>query len=532
MKIQPNAKTFRHFSWRLSACAIGALAVIAACGGGGGNAGDINTNPTATATPNKTATSTPQPTTTQLPTAANTPLPTPTWWPTPTPMPTPSKTVTPTSTQTPSNTPTPSKTATATYTAAPTATNIPTSTSTAMSEAVIDRLDTYFGTNSDPVVTRILASNDYIYAWTEATKIIKDETLLPQKIIKIHAITQEKIPSCVNGGVFLSGTPPFYSCDSGNHAKSDHLATIDEKGDLYYAENYSSPFSNYYIHNVGFSKVDRTAYAPSGVSYIAGAGAENGPNIRSEDGGRQVSKFKEVSAISSNTYQNKFYIIDRGLLRRMDTTNNYVTTVAGQFNVFGKTDGIGKDARLSGDEKRMFLDENGLLFIVTDNASIRQFNPNTQEVSTFIQRIGLSDSEGNQVSVILDITGDKKGNIYILNATRKIGYPAPLDWNLADWDSTKFRIRKINIATKSITTIAGEDNLPADFYQDPRGLCNSNSSDPTCKLLPTFTPGTSNRFMTSANFLVYINNSLYYDQKGSGAFPYAPQKIVKIHPLP
>ena len=506
MKTRPNSKAFRHFSWRLSACAVGALTVIAACGGGG-SAGDINTNTTPTATQAPTNTPTPTTTTTNTPTA------------------------TPSSTAIPTNTASPAPSLTATP---------PIVMSEAFSAIHSDLAD------ARPLITRMLESNNDIYVWARATA---GTTLnrKPDKIIKINKMTKEKVVSCIEGVMTSAGK---YDCLEGNNVKSDKLSSITEQGVIYYSPDYSSSYgilSTDFISSVDFGSIQNTGDKPNIIPYIAGGdGGTLRPTTASVDGKGYFARFRKITAMSNNTYQNDLYIIDDGLLRKMNITTKEVKTVAGASGNLGKIDGIGNSARFSENEKRMFIDENGMLFMLTDNASIRQFNPNTKETSTLIERIGLDDGEGNQTSTILDITGDKKGNLYIINATQKVASNNPRSyWNSTAWDTTKFRIRKINISTKSITTIVGEGNLPIEFYQDSRRLCDLNIDidwasndygitppDAPCKKLPTFTPGPSAGFMTTATSLVYINNAIYYNQEINGAFPYAAEKIVKAYPLP
>ena len=122
MKAKPKHTAPTHFSWRLSACAIGVLAVTAACGGMGG--GNVNSATTNTPTPTATYTNTPTPTATNT----NTPTPTATYTNTPTPTATFTNTSTPTANNT--NTPTPTATYTSTPTPTATFTNTPTPTAT------------------------------------------------------------------------------------------------------------------------------------------------------------------------------------------------------------------------------------------------------------------------------------------------------------------------------------------------------------------------------------------------------------------
>lgn len=528
MKNQPNAKTLHHFSWRLSACAIGALVVIAACGGGGGNAGDINTNPTAV--PSKTATSTP------LPTATHTPLSTPTWWLTPTPTPTPSKTATPTSTQTPSNTPTPSKTATPTYTAVPTAastltptktktptttpsnTPTPIATNTAMPTATRTATNTPSATSTvTPVPTPQVLTNALItpisdpsafenYKWFSADEshIFLGSSALDGRpsTKKINKLTNEIVEInkyCKKQ--YLGTEISRFDCLS-----DPNVAVATGQGIVYLAQNGNS-CCGAVIYKVDTNEVvpfyeplkgvsEKTAFMTNFAGHVD---TVNPPS--SEDSWGVHASMKRISLIITDNNGNLFFM-DDGLLRKLIISTKDVTTIAGVSGQYGTVDGIGSAARFSFEPPAMFADGQNSIFILEGHA-IRKLDLRTKEVTTFlgvIDQAGDVDGIGSAVrfNKPYAITGDRKGHLYIA-------------------DENSETIKKIDIATKAVSVIIGTVGV------------KTTPSDSRI-----FQPGPAPGLILPVGMLHYNDNALYYTTRTLNSInnSYLTHHVAKSSPLP
>jgi hypothetical protein len=136
------------------------------------------------------------------------------------------------------------------------------------------------------------------------------------------------------------------------------------------------------------------------------------------------------------------YIYDRDnrRLRTIDPVTRQSATVAGN-GTDGDTDGIGTAATL---HNILFLTYGGDGYVyMTDNAShtIRRYNTTTREVTTIAGQPGVSGTaDGTSTDARFNgpsgITADGKGNLYIA-------------------DTGNNTIRKMNLVTGQVTTIAG-----------------------------------------------------------------------------
>ncbi|RYZ54417.1 MAG: hypothetical protein EOP49_05205, partial [Sphingobacteriales bacterium] len=127
------------------------------------------------------------------------------------------------------------------------------------------------------------------------------------------------------------------------------------------------------------------------------------------------------------------------VIRKMDLLTNMVTTIAGTKNVNGKADGTGIAASFSNPQTIAY--DNGNLYIADyGNALLRKLDLSTGNVTTIA---------GNGKQGTLDGIGTDAG-FNIMGALTSDG-----SGNLYSYDRTSFRLRKTNLQTAEVTTIAG-----------------------------------------------------------------------------
>jgi hypothetical protein len=118
--------------------------------------------------------------------------------------------------------------------------------------------------------------------------------------------------------------------------------------------------------------------APYAVTTVAGSGLDT-----HTDGNGTAAAFDDIRGV---TYYGGFvYLLDgtSATLRRFDPATGDVTTIAGSPYQLGSTDGNGSAARFQS-PRYMTSDNSGRLFIAdTNGQTIRVYNVNTGDVSTF-----------------------------------------------------------------------------------------------------------------------------------------------------
>jgi hypothetical protein len=144
-----------------------------------------------------------------------------------------------------------------------------------------------------------------------------------------------------------------------------------------------------------------------------------------------------------------YVAVDQHVVRRIDMTTEYITTIAGTLGVSGYEDGVGTASKLYL-PWTLSIDRNGDLIVAElGNFRVRKVTPGTNTVTTVA---------GNGVPLSVD-------NVDPLQA----GFAKPLHStadgvnNLFVMDFYGFRIRRIDAVTGAVTTVAGSS---------PRGFAN------------------------------------------------------------
>lgn len=200
---------------------------------------------------------------------------------------------------------------------------------------------------------------------------------------------------------------------------------------------------NLYIGDTNNEVIRKMVLSTGAVSTIAGTGTDG-----SADGIGTSASFGELSGFTTDG--NFLYIADKRNhnIRRMNLVTNEVTTIAGPSNcggscnaTFGSTNGIGAVVRF--DEPIALTLVNGNLYILDSlNRKVRKLNLSTNEVTDFagdgVPPFGSSDNPNGLLAKI-DYSTDIKSTL--------------TDLYIAEISSGK--IRKVNIATTEVSTIAG-----------------------------------------------------------------------------
>ncbi|WP_394840119.1 hypothetical protein LVJ94_24850 [Pendulispora rubella] len=198
----------------------------------------------------------------------------------------------------------------------------------------------------------------------------------------------------------------------------------DAAGDLYVADSW-----NYQVRKI--------SVATAKVSTVAGLGTSD-----VVDGIGRHAKFGEPYGIAADGSGN-LYVTEKSyhVVRKVALANSQVTTFAGVPKHEDTVDGVGPAARFM-DHEGMAADGNGNVFIADRFGKvIRKMVLATGEVTAiagFPGRSGSSDGIGENALFNFPegITSDGDGHLYVTDA----------------WNNT---IRRIDIATREVVTIAG-----------------------------------------------------------------------------
>ncbi|HEX7596810.1 MAG TPA: hypothetical protein VF518_01275, partial [Polyangia bacterium] len=198
------------------------------------------------------------------------------------------------------------------------------------------------------------------------------------------------------------------------------------------------------------------------VTTLAGRATAQG----SQDGTGTVALFSRPQGIACDG-AGTLYVADTGnyAIRKIVVATAAVTTLAGLAGSEGDDDGVGTAARFSS-PLGLALDQGGNLFVADfGGASIRKVVLSTAEVSTLVWSgsVGEGDYSVNQIDQPVYLACDGAGILY---AT----------------DSSKHTVLQIVTATKAMTTLAGRASSAgtsdgvgaAAQFHEPSGLVSDN----------------------------------------------------------
>jgi len=188
-----------------------------------------------------------------------------------------------------------------------------------------------------------------------------------------------------------------------------------------------------FIAETGLSKIRKLVISTQTLSTVAG-----GSGVGAKDGPSAQASFYYPTGVAKAA-SGTFIVTDNawGTLRKFHVPSDTVTTVAG---VAHYSSGIGAAAKFW-NPQGIATAPNGDIFISdSGNGMIQKLNPETRQVSPLAGQPGFGYFDGEGAAARFNyakgITTDNAGNLYV----------ADTDNNL---------IRKINIATHNVTTLAG-----------------------------------------------------------------------------
>jgi len=201
--------------------------------------------------------------------------------------------------------------------------------------------------------------------------------------------------------------------------------TYDGQGNLFICDS-----QNHTIRKVVISS--------GAVTTIAGLAGSSG----SDDGIGSVARFNLPNGITCDG-QGNLFICDRlnDAIRKLVISTGAVTTIAGLSGNPGSADGIGTNARFKGPNEIVYDGQGNLFISDTSNHTIRKLVISSGAVTTIAGLAGSSgsaDGIGSNARFLfqIGITCDGQGNLFICDYQNRT-------------------IRKLVIATQTVTTIAG-----------------------------------------------------------------------------
>src|SRR6266513_2910767 len=240
---------------------------------------------------------------------------------------------------------------------------------------------------------------------------------------------------------------------------------VDRNGDIFFVDKFNNQ-----IRRVDVSTGAITTFAGSGTGGYSSGGY-------SGDGGPATSASLNLPGEIAFDTNGNLFIADsqNGRIRRVDASTGMITTVAGNGGFTFSGDGGPATAAALNHPGGVAVDTNGNLFI-TDlyNHRVRRVDASTGIITTFA---------GNGES---GFSGD--GGLATNAGMAPAGVAIDSSGNLVIADANSRRIRRIDISTNIITTLAGDGELR--FYGDggsaldaslyvPQGL----TADPSGNLL-------------------------------------------------
>ncbi len=252
------------------------------------------------------------------------------------------------------------------------------------------------------------------------------------------------------------------------------------------------------------------------VATIAGSPGVAG----STDAVGTAARFKLPNGIAVSADKTTLYVADYGnnIIRMINKATGAVTTMAGKAGVSGTADGIGTAATFNGPHD---IATDGTSLYVTDSTSntIRKIDIATGVVTTLAGKAGVagpSDGTGTAATFNepLGITTDGT-NLYVTDAGNNT-------------------IRKINISTRVVTTLAGsagsggylDGTGSAAAFNLPAGI----TTDGTVLYVADFNNNAIRKIVISTGVVTTLAGSMNFygsaDSTGTGASFYGPNGIT------
>jgi DNA-binding beta-propeller fold protein YncE len=201
---------------------------------------------------------------------------------------------------------------------------------------------------------------------------------------------------------------------------------------------------NLYIADYGNGGIRKIAIATGTVTTLAGMGG--GSRTQGQDGIGIAADFWGPHGITIDRARENLYVTDsiNNTIRKIVIATGLITTIAGRAGSSGHADGTGAAARFYGPAD-ITIDENNLYVADAGNYTIRKIVITTGAVTTLAGK------------------ARSKGSLDGIGTAARFDYPSGITndgTNLYVSDTGNNTIRKITIATKAVTTIAGTAGSP------------------------------------------------------------------------
>ena len=145
-----------------------------------------------------------------------------------------------------------------------------------------------------------------------------------------------------------------------------------------------------------------------------------------------VSPSGEVAVVADNRYH---------IIRHIDVTTSAVTTLAGEYNSAGTADGVGSNARFNGPYAVCLADWGRVAFVTDNGGRLRRIDVATATVTTIAGSTSTTPADG-------------VGSNVKFNSPR--GVAASPDGSVVYvTDYSGHRVRRVDVATRTVTTLAG-----------------------------------------------------------------------------
>jgi len=237
---------------------------------------------------------------------------------------------------------------------------------------------------------------------------------------------------------------------------SGYVNGIGTAAQFYYITGVASDgMGNLYVADQDNRAIRKIVIATGAVTRLAGG------KVGSEDGIGTAAQFGSPFGIAYDGNGNLF-TTDNNTVREINISTAQVTTIAGSAGSNGSADGVGTAARF-GYLQGLTCDGKGNLYVTDQsNAKIRQVVISTGVVTTLAgstygsaDGVGSSAQFGNSAGIVYD----GNGNLYVV-------------------DQANDDIRKVNIASATVTTLVGspgyqgntDDTGSAARFYTPAGI--------------------------------------------------------------
>lgn len=193
---------------------------------------------------------------------------------------------------------------------------------------------------------------------------------------------------------------------------------------------------NLYVSEQSGHSIRKVVLSTGEVTTIAGIKG----SIGTTDGTGTSAQFNQPYAITVDGNGN-LYVADtqNNAIRKVVLATREVTTLAGTKGSAGSNDGIGTAAQFNA-PLGLAYDGNGNLYVADQsNRVIRKIDVSTKEVTTFAGSKGVGGTTDGTAALFIQPRGlayDGNGTLYVT-------------------DFGSYTIRKINLTTKEVTTLAG-----------------------------------------------------------------------------